>query len=65
MDRLELERPFPPPDLMLDGRKKLEPGLILNLAERMVVENVARLDRFRLKLILKTGWKRVGSFRNV
>jgi hypothetical protein len=37
----ELGRPYrPPPDLMLDVRKKLEPGLILNPAERMVIENV-------------------------
>jgi hypothetical protein len=66
MDQLELWRPFrPPPDLMLGGMKKLEPGPILNLAERMVVENVAQLDHFRLKLILKTGWRRIGRFRSV
>ena len=42
MDQLELGRPYRPPlDLMLDVRKKLEPGLILNPAERMVIENVA------------------------
>jgi hypothetical protein len=54
-----------PPDLMLGLRKKLEPGSILNPAERMVVENVAQPDHLRLKLILKTGWRRVGSFRSV
>ena len=42
MDQLELGRPYRPPlDLMLDVRKKLEPGLILNPAEWMVIENVA------------------------
>jgi hypothetical protein len=66
VDQLELWRPFrPPPDLMLDVRKKLEPGLILNPAERMVLENVGQLDHFRLKLILKTVWRRIGSFRSV
>ncbi len=50
---------------MLDVRKKLEPGLILNPAERMVLENVGQLDHFRLKLILKTVWRRIGSFRSV
>jgi hypothetical protein len=60
----ELGRPYrPPPDLMLDVRKKLEPGVILNPAERMVIENVAQRDHLRLNLILKTGWRRVGSFR--
>jgi hypothetical protein len=66
MDQLELGRPYrPPPDLMLDVRKKLEPVLILNPAERMVIENVAQCDHLRLKLILKAGWRRVGSFRSV
>ncbi len=42
MDQLELGRPYrPPPDLTLDVMKKLEPGLILNSAERTVIENVA------------------------
>jgi hypothetical protein len=50
---------------MLDVRKKLERGLILNPAERTVEENVAQLDHFRLRLILKTGWRRIGSFRSV
>jgi hypothetical protein len=41
MNELELGRLFrTPADLMLDVRKKLEPGLILNPAERMVIENV-------------------------
>jgi hypothetical protein len=47
MDQLELGRSFrPPPDLMLGGMKKLDPGLILNPPERMVVEDVAELNHF-------------------
>ena len=66
MDELKLGRLFQtPPDLMLGLRKKLEPGSILNPAERIVGENVAQLDHLRLKLILKAGWGRVGSFRSV
>ena len=66
MNELELGRLFrTPPDLMIGLRKKLEPGLILNPAERIVGENVAQLDHLRLKLILKAGWRRVGSFRSV
>jgi hypothetical protein len=66
MNELELGPPFrTPPDLMLELRKKLEPDSIFNPAERMVGENVAQLDHLRLKLILKAGWRRVGSFRSV
>jgi hypothetical protein len=66
MNELELGRPYrPPPNLMLGVRKKLEPGLILNPAERMVIENVTQRDHLRLNLILKTGWRRVGSVRSV
>jgi len=50
---------------MLGGMKKLEPGLILNPAERMVVEHSAQLDHFRLNLFLKSGWRPIGSFRSV
>jgi hypothetical protein len=46
-------------------REKPEPGSIFNLAERMVGEKMAPLDHLRLNLILKTRWKRVGSFRSV
>jgi hypothetical protein len=31
--------------------KSSNPGLILNPAERLAVENVAQLDHFRLKLV--------------
>jgi hypothetical protein len=66
MNELELWPPFrTPPDLMLELREKLEPDSIFNLTERMVGENVAQLDHLRLKLILKAGWRRVGSFRSV
>ena len=66
MDELKLGRLFQtPPDLMLGLRKKLEPGSILNPAERIVGENVAQRDHLRLSLILKTEWRLVGSFRSV
>jgi hypothetical protein len=56
MNELELGRLFrTSPDLMLGLSKKLEPGSIFNLAERMVIENVAQRDHLRLNLILKTG----------
>jgi hypothetical protein len=66
MNELELGRLFrTQPDLMRGLGKKLDPGSILNPAERMVIENVAQRDHLRLELILKTGWRRVGSFRSV
>ena len=41
-NKFELGRPFRPPiELMLGLVKKLEPGSILNPAERLVKENVA------------------------
>jgi hypothetical protein len=53
-NELELGRLFrTPPDLMLGLGKKLDPGSILNPAERMVIENVAQLDHLRLELILR------------
>ena len=45
----------PPPDLMLDVRKKLDPGLILNPAERMVIENVAQCDHLRTETDFESG----------
>jgi hypothetical protein len=36
---------------MLGLRKKLQPGSIFNLAERIVGENVAQRDHLRLNLI--------------
>ncbi len=66
MNEWELGRLFrTPPDLMLELRKKLKPGSILNPAERMVIVNVAQRDHFRLNLIFKTGWRGAGSFRSV
>jgi hypothetical protein len=54
MNELELGRLFrTPPDLMLELRKKLKPGSILNPAERMVIENIAQRDHLRLNLIFK------------
>ena len=44
MNELELGTPYrTPPELMLELRKKLEPGSILNPAERIVGENIAQL----------------------
>jgi len=66
MNELELGPPFrTPPDLMLELSKKLELDSIFNPAERMVGEKMAQLDHLRQELILKTGWRRVGSFRSV
>jgi hypothetical protein len=66
MNELQPGPPFrTPPDLMLELRNKLEPDSIFNLAEQMVGENFAQRDHLRLNLILKTGWRHVGSFRSV
>ena len=54
-----------PPNFMLGLSKKLNPGSILNPTERMAGEKMAQLDHLRLNLILKTGWRRVGSFSSV